>query len=153
MRPISKLLLGALVLLALLGFIDATYLTAEHLRGVVPPCTVVSGCDTVLTSRYASFIGLPVAGFGMLYYGALLIMLIIYIDTGSRRIFRWACWLTLIGLSGSIYFLVLQVFILKAYCFYCLMSAGISITLFILGIVGLLSSRPYEQMSMVERAE
>ncbi len=125
------------LVLALAGFLDSVYLTAEHLRGVVPPCTVVSGCERVLTSSYSQVFGIPVAAFGALYYGLLIGLLIAFLESGSQRLMRFAFLMTFAGLAATVYFLVIQAFILSAYCFYCLISAAISSVLFILGITGL----------------
>ena len=58
----SKVSTGAVVFLfivALIGFADASYLTVEHYRNVIPPCTT-SGCETVLTSSYSTILhGFP----------------------------------------------------------------------------------------------
>jgi uncharacterized membrane protein len=131
---IPKAYIGALIALALVGFSDSAFLTAEHIRGSVPPCTVVQGCEQVLTSTYATFAGIPVAAFGMLYYGTLLVMLLAYVDTLNRKILHVACWLTGAGLLGTLYFLAVQAFILSAFCLYCLASAASSILLFIIAV-------------------
>lgn len=129
---IPKSYIIALIALALVGFADSSFLTAEHIRGSVPPCTVVQGCEKVLTSSYATFAGIPVAAFGMFYYGTLLVMLLAYVDTLNRKILHAACWFTGVGLLGTLYFLSVQAFILSAFCLYCLASATASLLLFII---------------------
>ncbi len=47
--------------LAVIGLADAVYLTVKHYLGGSVPCSLTEGCDTVLTSNYAVFGGLPVA--------------------------------------------------------------------------------------------
>jgi len=64
---ISSSWMIAFAVVALLGFVDATYLTVEHYRGVVPPCTT-AGCEIVLTSEYSVLFGVPTALFGSVYY-------------------------------------------------------------------------------------
>lgn len=115
---------------ALLGFADSAYLTAQHLRGIVPPCVLNDNCERVLTSRYATVGPLPVSALGLLYYGTLLVLLIAYLDTSDRRMLHWACWLMCAGMLGSLYFLVLQLFVIKAICPYCMVSVLSSFTLF-----------------------
>ena len=53
---------------ALLGLTDAIYLTVEHLTGRNVDCIASSGCETVLTSSYASIGRVPLAGFGAVAY-------------------------------------------------------------------------------------
>lgn len=114
---------------ALIGFADASYLTAEHVRGVLPPCAI-AGCDQVLTSKYASVGGLPVAALGMLYYGTVLVLLIAFFDTANRRFLHVVCWIASAGMLGTLYFVTVQLVILKAICTYCMISAATSTTMF-----------------------
>ena len=117
----------------LAGFVDASYLTAEHIRGSIPPCTLTGGCEQVLTSAYASVAGVPVSVMGMLYYGALLVSVIAFFDTGDRRILHRACWLAVAGFLASLYFVYVQVFVIHALCLYCLISAVSSLVLAAVG--------------------
>lgn len=119
-------------IVALVGFIDSAYLTAEHFRGTIPPCSVIQGCERVLTSSYAVIGGIPVALIGVSYYLALLILLVTYWDTQNPRTLRIAAWLTLIGFGGTLYFIYIQAFVLYAFCQYCLLSAVTSTTLLVL---------------------
>jgi uncharacterized membrane protein len=123
-------LLGA----ALVGFADASYLTAEHIRGVVPPCALAD-CDQVLTSAYASIGGLPVAALGMVYYGTVLVLLIAFFDTANRRFLHLACWLISAGMLGTLYFVGVQLFLIKAICTYCMISAATTTILFLAAVV------------------
>jgi len=118
---------------ALIGFADASFLTAQHVRGVLPPC-VTDGCDQVLTSKYASLGGFPVAALGMLYYGSVLVLLIAFFDTGNRRFLHGVCWLVSAGMLATLYFLAVQMFILHAFCQYCLLSAAVTILMFIASV-------------------
>ena len=69
MRMLTKprLILVLIAVFAFLGFLDATYLTIKHYQGVLPPCSV-SGCENVLTSRYATVGTLPISLLGSVYY-------------------------------------------------------------------------------------
>ncbi|MCC6934246.1 MAG: vitamin K epoxide reductase family protein [Candidatus Yanofskybacteria bacterium] len=107
---------------ALVGFADAAYLTAQHVRGVIPPCVVLNNCERVLTSAYASIGPIPVAALGVFYYGAVLLLLIAFFDTKNRRLLHIAAWLVSAGMLASLYFVYVQLFILNALCPYCLVS-------------------------------
>ncbi len=124
-------ILFSILLLSFLGFLDATYLAILHYKNAFPPCTITTGCETVLTSKYATVIGLPISLAGSLFY-LLLIGLSILILTDFKKIF--ANILTLIVLSGALVSAILiyvQFFILKAFCQYCLFSEGINFILVI----------------------
>lgn len=126
-----KVAIGLLLGLAIAGFIDATYLTLEHYMGGVPPCFVSTGCDTVTTSIYSKLFGIYVAVYGALYYLALIILCIHIINTNKYHLFKYVAHVTWVGFLMSLYFTGLQVFVIRAYCDYCLTSATISTLLFI----------------------
>lgn len=125
-----------LLIVALLGFADATYLTIEHYQNVIPPCTT-SGCETVLTSAYSSVVGIPVSLLGALYYLIVLIGVFAYLESKNTKVLKWALLFTVFGLLCSLWFLYVQAFILNAYCQYCLVSAATSTILFITAVITL----------------
>ena len=55
---------------ALIGLADAVYLTIKHYTGEAVPCSLVEGCEQVLTSAYAEVGGVPLAIFGAAAYFA-----------------------------------------------------------------------------------
>ncbi len=118
-------------IVALIGFADATYLTIEHFRGVIPPCSLTADCDLVLTSSYAIVFGIPVALVGALYYLLTLIGLFAYIDTKNTALLKWTLLFTIFGLLASFALIYIQVFVLYSYCMYCIGSALVSTILFI----------------------
>ncbi|HTH38871.1 MAG TPA: vitamin K epoxide reductase family protein, partial [Pyrinomonadaceae bacterium] len=65
--PTQKLPIAAVVL-ALIGLVDSIYLTVKHLRDEKVPCSLISGCETVLSSTYAEVGGVPLAAFGAAAY-------------------------------------------------------------------------------------
>lgn len=132
-NKIKRWLVVAFFIAALVGFADASYLTAEHVRGTVPPCSVLVGCERVLTSEYASIKGMPLAALGMLYYGTVLVMLIAYFDTGNRRILHATAWLVAVGFLCTLFLVYAQVFIIEALCPYCLVSAFATTVMFAIG--------------------
>jgi uncharacterized membrane protein len=120
---------------ALLGFADATYLTIEHYQGVIPPCSVVSGCETVLTSQYSVIAGVPVSLLGALFYLAILVGVFAYLESKKTTAFKWAMLLTVFGLLFSLWFIYVQAVILGAWCLYCIGSALTSTILFVIACV------------------
>ena len=119
-------------LFALIGLADAAYLTAEHLSGNSVRCMVVSGCDEVLQSGYATVAGgVPVAAVGALAYFTVfsLATLAAFGYAGARRLLAP---LVALMFLATLWFLYLQAFVIRAYCFYCLLSAAITTTLALL---------------------
>jgi len=134
-NPLSKKIIFLFLVLAVIGFADSAYLTAEHISGDVPPCSVVNGCEQVLTSEYATLGNVPVSAFGAVYYVVLIVLMVAFLDTGRRLALHGAAWLTTGGFLASVYFLYLQVFVIHAFCQFCLLSALTSLGLFILGVI------------------
>lgn len=119
------------IVIAGLGFADAMFLSVEHYLGVIPPCSI-GGCEKVTTSEYADIFGIPVAYTGALYYVALLVLLLLFIDFKKVIFVKGIFALTTIGFLFSLYFTFLQFFVIKAICPYCLFSALTSTALFLL---------------------
>jgi len=123
----------ALPLLALIGFGDATYLTVEHFLNALPTCTI-TGCETVLTSQYATIFGIPVALLGALYYLTILVLSVLYHQRRQRRIWQVLMILTTLGFLMTIRFVVLQLWVLDAICIYCMASAAASTLVWLITI-------------------
>lgn len=132
---IPKWIIIAFFITALIGFADAAFLAIEHYRGVVPPCTIILGCEKVTTSEYSEVFGIPLALFGAIYYFALLVLIVAYFDFKKDLILKIAGLITPSGFLASVYFIYLQLFVIKAACLYCMISAVSSIILFVLGII------------------
>ena len=122
------------------GLIDAAYLTAEHLRGEIAPCSVLQGCEQVLTSQYAEFYGIPTATFGAIGYFCVF-SLAVLTAFGYRRTWTLLSGLSLAMTLFTIWFIYLQAFVIKAFCQYCLLSAGITFLIFSLVVISKFTGR------------
>lgn len=132
-NTVAKLPLLAAVI-ALIGLSDAVYLTIHHLTGEMVPCSVTGGCETVLTSSYAEIGGIPLAAFGAVAY-FIAFSLAILAAFGNRKMwFIFGAQVSLMALASS-YFVYLQLFVIKAICQYCMVSAGVCLTLFIIAFI------------------
>ncbi len=136
-RPINAVPTGVAVfvlIVALLGFADATYLSVEHYQNVIPPCSITGGCETVLTSAYSTMFGVPDSFVGAAYYLLILIGIASYLESKKTRLLKYALMLTVVGFVMSLWFVYLQAFVLHAYCAYCLGSALTSTVLFVAAV-------------------
>ncbi len=104
------------------GAFDAFYLTWEHFKGVVPPCTI-DGCEQVLTSEYATLLTVPISLFGFLFYLTALVIAAWYIKRSSTKKLFLLLVLTTSGLFVSFLLIYVQLFVLEAICLYCMFSA------------------------------
>ncbi|MDO8495726.1 MAG: vitamin K epoxide reductase family protein [bacterium] len=135
MSIFSRRIIWAMVAVAFLGFLDAVFLTIEHYTNNIPPCFALTGCEQVTTSVYATVAGIPVALAGAAYYFLILVVGLLYLDLRNAKLLTAMSYLPIVGLLASIYFVSLQLFVIKALCLYCVVSAMTSTTLFILGLI------------------
>jgi uncharacterized membrane protein len=121
-RP-SKLWLF-IALLGIAGLAVTTYLTSNALSHTEVGCSI-SGCNTVLGSKWSKIFGIPVSAFGMATYAIIMLgALHAYqspIDDLKRR--RVVALTTAIGVLASIYLTAIEFFVIKAACQYCITSA------------------------------
>lgn len=116
---------------AIVGFLDSAYLTMEHLAGVVPGCAL-TGCETVLTSSYASIGGFPTAGLGMIYYGLLVFLTVMFLDKRIRLFAFFVTRMSVVGLLFSSVFVYMQLALLGAICQFCMLSAFMCLMIFLI---------------------
>ena len=138
-KSIVKLpLLAAFV--ALIGLADAIYLTVKHYTGGNVPCSIVEGCEQVLTSSYAEIAGVPLAIFGAAAYLAAfsLAMLAAFGNRSTWNLFGIQVMLMAIFTLWLIY---LQGYVIEAFCQFCLLSAAVTFTLFIIFLISKFARR------------
>ena len=128
------------VLLSLVGLGDAVYLTIQDLTGQNLRCTIISGCAEVLGSKYAHLAGIPLASLGAFAYflAFSLAILVLFGYSFARQVLA-----VLVGIMflTSLWLLYLQAFVIHHFCQYCLLSAGVSITLTVLVVIASLTGR------------
>ncbi len=116
--------------ISLVGLVDSAYLTAKHIRGDIVPCSVLEGCERVLTSSYSEFYGFPLAGIGAIgYFIAFSFSILTYF--GNTKFWNLFGVQSCIMFLVSLYLLYLQAFVIGAFCQYCLLSIATSTLLFI----------------------
>jgi uncharacterized membrane protein len=130
----------AAVVVAIIGLIDAIYLTIHYYTAEPVPCTITGGCEMVLTSPYAEVAGIPLAAFGAAAYfvAFALALLTVYGNPMTWKLFG-ALSLLMAAFSG--YLIYVQAEYIHAFCQFCLLSAGTSFTLFILFLISI-AARP-----------
>lgn len=121
-----------LVILALIGFADAVYLSVTKALGYAVPCDLTHGCETVLSSKYSMFFGVSLANWGIVFFSGIIIAALL-----ANHYNLWKKLLTLglsLGALGALVFLSLQFFVIKQVCQYCLLSDILAIIMLILDI-------------------
>lgn len=132
--------------LATIGAAVTAYLTVIKLTGSSTACPT-KGCDIVLSSSYATVFGQPLALFGLLAYISMVVFAIVpFLVAGTNQkelrenLIRWTQTLLLIGGTAMMIFSGYLMYLLaaeiKALCIYCLGSAILSTSLFLLAWLG-----------------
>lgn len=124
-----------LVVLDVAGLLIAGYLSVVELGGGVPACGPLRGCETVATSEYARIGGIPVAVFGVALSLILLTLAFAWIRTDNPLLLDVHCGLSLIGVIFEVYFLTLQVFVIRAVCVWCTLYGLTLIARFLVALV------------------
>jgi len=118
-------LIASLIVLAFLGIADSAYLAWKHFRKQPLVCPIGDKCEAVTESKWSTIFGIRNEILGILYYIAILVgaFLIFY----NYRIENYLLIFSGFGLAYSIFLTYIQSRIIKSYCFYCLVSAFLSL--------------------------
>jgi uncharacterized membrane protein len=108
----------ALAVVSSAGVAVAGYLTYVHYRPEALVCTVSGGCETVQESEYASLVGVPVALLGLIAYATVLVLTLV--DGYRARLITAVIALSSVGFA--LYLIVLQAFVIDAWCVWCLVN-------------------------------
>lgn len=122
---------------ALAGLADSVYLTIHHYTAEPVPCSLISGCETVLTSEYAVIGGMPLAALGAAAYFAAF-SLALLAAFGNRTAWTLFGVQSIIMAAVTVWLLYLQASVIEAFCQFCLISAITSFTLLIVFIISAL---------------
>ena len=126
--------------MSLVGITDSTYLTIHHYTAEPVPCSIVEGCETVLTSSYAEISGVPLAAFGIAAYLIALVLALLSLS-GNRLTWKLFGLLTVLMALYSAWLIYVQAKFIGAFCQFCLLSAATSFSLMIVFAISLLIAR------------
>lgn len=120
---------------ALAGFFVAFHIYKEKREKKPLICPMHFDCNKVVNSDYSKFFGVPVELFGMYYYLAIFLSYIFISFLPSVLPILFLIVVAFISIGAfvfSIYLILIQIFALKTYCSWCLVSAFISTCIFFL---------------------
>jgi len=133
----------AIAVLALVGLFVALYLWLHALGfGGTIKCGASGGCETVQTSRWAVFLGFPVAFYGVVGYLAILVVAIVALRPATLSQLRWSKWLVVlatVGFGFTLYLTYLELFVIHAICRWCIGSAVIITAIWVVSLLSLRS--------------
>jgi len=131
----------AIALLALVGLFVAVYLWLHAIGiGGAIKCGASGACEVVQTSRWAVFLGQPVALYGVIGYVVILIVALAGLWPAALVQRGWNVLLfglATIGFVFTLYLTYLEVFVIHAICRWCVGSALIITVIWVVAAWGL----------------
>ncbi len=140
-RPVPlnvRLVRTAIFGLSVAGLGVSGYLTYVHYAVIEPLCVFNAKCDVVLASSFAQIWGVPLALLGLVMYATVLAFSLM-----ARR--RDSAWqhlvalglygVTLTGMVFTVYLYYLEIFVIHAFCSWCVISSVILAGIFILAVI------------------
>jgi uncharacterized membrane protein len=129
-----------IALLAMGGVVLAIYLSLYKLGMITELTCAVGSCETVQLSEWATFLGLPVAVWGVGAYLAVLALALIGLQPAFAES-RAISWL-MVGLNTwnvlfSGWLTYLELYVIDAICMWCVVSAVLMLVIFVLSLLDL----------------
>jgi len=127
-------------MLALAGIFVALYLLLYKIGVVGNLSCSIGSCETVNTSKWAVFIGAPVAAWGVGFYVVQVALALVSLEGRYADSVGMSKLLALVSGSGfvfSAWLTYLELFVIKAICQWCVISAIIVTTVFVIAMLDL----------------
>ena len=126
---ISPLFANRLIfMLSLLGLGVSSFLFYEYSIAGSIICPIGGGCDIVRASPYSLFLGISIPILGIVFYLAMAVLAVVRSQASSRKIlFYLQLLITVAGVGFGIYLTLLEIFVIRAICFWCVLSFIISL--------------------------
>jgi len=144
-EPNHRWIRVVMAVLATIGVIDTGTITLKR-WGVIGQLSCpggADGCDKVLNSVWGSLFGQPLSLFGFLAYATVLVLAVLpLVLKGELRssLSERSWWGLFLVTGGMVVFSLLLMGLLivkiKAFCFFCVLSAVLSLSLFALSLAG-----------------
>lgn len=133
MTPHAKLLNRIIFVQAIVGIAIAIYVLQSFLRDASIYC-VSSGCETVRKASASYLFGVPVPAFGLVGYFCIALFSFL-LTTAKKHIYATILLsIALFGVAFVSWFTYTEVFVIKALCMWCTISAVNMVILAILAL-------------------
>ena len=105
------------LLIFIVGLISSIIITSNSSTGI---CRPGNGCDIVTGSSYGSTFGVASSTYGIFIFSFMILLTLFHINKPNRHTRRIIHSVIIVGSLIAIYFLYLQIFVIKAYCEFCI---------------------------------
>lgn len=120
---------------SLAGLLVSAFLVYEYHFAASVVCPIGVGCDIVRTSPYSSFFGISIPVLGVAFYLGMATLAIIQSQKSNQKLVIRLLFLGAIaGVGFGTYLTFLELFVIKAICFWCVISYIISIVILLSAI-------------------
>jgi len=119
------------------GLLLAVYIHHKKQLQEKMVCPLNFQCEPVIYSKYSKFLGIPVELLGILYYGLTAVSYAIFLIFPvliADLSFAWLS-ITFAAFLFSLYLTFIQGFLLRQWCSWCLMSAGLCMIIFFSSLI------------------
>jgi|SRR3989338_587862 len=122
MTPLSKKYNRIIFILSIIGVVMAIYVLQSFLRQSPIVC-VNKGCELVRKSLYSYPLGIPVPAFGLIGYSLLVVFTFLRTTSKDKRLLNLILGIAIFGICFVTWFTYTELFIIKAICTWCAISA------------------------------
>jgi len=129
--------IASFMALSLGGIIDTSYLLYQHYKKKPLVCPMDHDCSVVTESKWSKVFFVRNEILGLSFYLLILISLTlsIILPNFSSKIYLFIFILSIIGVAFSLFLVYLQIYKIRDYCFYCLISAFLTLLSFVNSIL------------------
>lgn len=132
--------LALLFTLAAIGLSETSYLVRKRQHNEHAECPIGGGCTIVLESKYNRTLGVHNDVLGIVFYAAMMVVTALHV-LDIMPVVPWAIATNALLVGAvlmSMYFVTLQKFVIRAWCFWCLLSTA---TIFFMTLIVFIGGR------------
>ena len=128
---------ASFIALVIGGIIDTSYLLYQHYKKKPLICPMDHDCSVVTEGKWSRIFFVRNEILGLSFYLLMLtfIILSVILPNFSSKIYLFLFIFSIIGVVFSIFLVYLQIYKIRDYCFYCLISAFLTLLIFINSIL------------------
>lgn len=125
--------IASFIALSIGGIIDTSYLFYQHYKKKPLVCPMDHDCSVVTESKWSKtfFVRNEILGFSFYLLMLIFLILSILFPIFSSKIYFFLFIFSIIGVGFSAFFVYVQIYKIHDYCFYCLISAFLTLLVFI----------------------
>jgi len=122
-------LIASFVILSFLGIINSLYLVLRHYKKKPLICPMNHDCSVVTESKWSRIFIIRNDALGAIFYFSMLIGIVLFASYPTIKIYLSL--LSGLALLFSVFLIFIQIYKIRDYCFYCIISAVINLFIFI----------------------